>query len=29
MIFTYYIGIDISKNTLDLAVFKGRNFEFP
>ena len=28
MNFTYFIGIDISKNKLDLAVFKGRNFEF-
>ena len=28
MKFTYYIGVDVSKNKLDLAVFKGKDFVY-
>ena len=27
--FKYFIGIDVSKKTLDLSVLKGKDFEFP
>jgi hypothetical protein len=26
--FKYFIGIDVSKKTLDLSVLKGKDFEF-
>jgi len=28
MAFLHYIGVDVSKNTLDMAVFKGKDFVF-